>query len=186
MRVISGSCKGIKLEAPKGLSTRPTTDRVKESLFNIIQYEIDEESKILDLFAGSGGLGIECLSRGASEAIFVDNSRESASIIRYNVDKTKLNEKSKILNIDMHSALSQLKIKNFIPDIIFLDPPYGKGLIEESILKIQDLNLFSKNTIIVSERDKNDELNNQIGKFRLRKEKKYGNTIIAIMEVEEV
>ena len=117
LRVISGKVRGLKLDTPKNEDVRPTTDRVKESLFNIINpYIID--SNVLDLFAGTGSLGIECLSRGASSAIFVDVSKESINIVKSNIKKARVENESTILNLDFKNAIDRLKIQNKKFDII--------------------------------------------------------------------
>ena len=119
LRVISGKVRGLKLDTPKNEDVRPTTDRVKESLFNIINpYIID--SNVLDLFAGTGSLGIECLSRGASSAIFVDVSKESINIVKSNIKKARVENESTILNLDFKNAIDRLKIQNKKFDIIML------------------------------------------------------------------
>ena len=125
MRVISGSARGHKLKAPEGLTTRPTTDRIKESLFNIIAGDL-YQCKFLDLFSGSGAMGIEALSRGADKAVFVDKDRKSISIINDNLKATRLDNKAQVLNCDVSTAVSKLKSLNEKFDIIFMDPPYGK------------------------------------------------------------
>ena len=129
MRVITGSARGRKLEAPQGLETRPTSDMVKEAMFSIIQFEV-EEAMVLDLFAGSGQLGIEALSRGAKFAVFVDASREAQEVIRANLQSTGLAQKSRVAAMD---ALGFLKSTGDRFSIALLDPPYQKGLLDEAL-----------------------------------------------------
>ncbi len=150
MRVISGTAKGTVLYSLKGDNTRPTLDRVKEALFNILQSKI-YESEVLDLFAGSGALGIEALSRGAKKAIFCDYSKDAVRIINKNIDKVKLKAKSKVLTGDFEICLDKLKENKF--DIIFLDPPYNSDLSIKSIKKINSLGLLKEDAIIVIETD---------------------------------
>ena len=126
MRIISGSAKGTKLYTLEGDATRPTLDRVKEPLFSIIQHYI-VGANILDLFAGSGALGLEALSRGADKAILCDYSRKAVNIIKQNIEKTKLTEKTEVWNMDYKKALEKLKDNSQKFDIIFLDPPYRKN-----------------------------------------------------------
>ena len=122
MRVISGKVRGLKLNTPKNEDVRPTTDRVKESLFNIVSPYI-MESDVLDLFAGTGSLGIECLSRGANKCVFVDVSKESISIVKSNIKKARVENESTVLNLDFKDAINKLKIQNNKFDVIFMDPP---------------------------------------------------------------
>ena len=123
MRVISGTARGKKLNSLAGLETRPTLDRVKEALFNILQFNIKEAS-VLDLFSGSGALAIEALSRGAKQAVVCDNSNKAIKIIKENLEATRLIEKTEIINKDYIEALKKLNKESKKFDIIFLDPPY--------------------------------------------------------------
>lgn len=157
MRVISGSARGHKLKAPEGLNTRPTTDRIKESLFNIIAMDL-YECKFLDLFSGSGGMGIEALSRGAEKAVFVDKDRESISIIKDNLKATKLDGKAQVLNCDITSAISRLGSLGEKFDIIFMDPPYNKGLVETALTYIVKENLLATDGYIIAEQSQEDEI----------------------------
>ena len=132
MRVISGKARGLKLNTPKNEDVRPTTDRVKESLFNMINSYI-MESEVLDLFAGTGSLGIECLSRGAKSCTFVDISKESIDIVKSNIKKARVESESIILNLDFKTAIDKLKLQNSKFDIIFMDPPYYKNMFIEAL-----------------------------------------------------
>lgn len=152
MRIISGKSRGAKLYSLDGIETRPTLDRVKESLFNILMPYIDE-CKFLDLFAGSGAIGLEALSRGATECVFCDASREAIKIINMNIEKTKNFDKSTIINKDFEKALFELKEKNKKFNIIFIDPPYKSGYIKKSIEKIIEYHLLEENGIIILETD---------------------------------
>ncbi len=175
MRVISGKYKGKKLIGFDIDGTRPTMDRVKESLFGIIQNKI-KDSIVLDLFAGSGSLGIEALSNGAKMCYFVDNNIELINIIKENTKSIK--EDVSILKSDYSNALAMLKNSNIKFDIIFLDPPYKLNLINDCLDKIYKYNLLNEDGIIVC------EFENEIIKsehFRLQKEKKYGTKNINIL-----
>ena len=143
MRVISGSARGLKLKAPEGLSTRPTADRIKESLFNIISPYLYDCS-FLDLFSGSGAIGIEALSRGAKDATFVDYDKNSIDIINQNIYSAKMTQKATVYNLNVLDALDTLNINNKSFDIIFLDPPYDKGLLLPALKKIENTNLLKK------------------------------------------
>lgn len=184
MRVISGKVRGLKLNSPKNEDVRPTTDRVKESLFNIInQYVID--SKVLDLFAGTGSLGIECLSRGAKECVFVDLSKESINIVKSNIKKARVENESIVINADFKEAINKLKGQNSRFDIIFMDPPYYKDLFIESLEKIDEADLLDEDGIIVIEHDSKDEFPENISRLEKTKSKKYGNTTLTFYKMEE-
>ncbi len=142
MRVISGIARGTKLETLEGNDTRPTLDRVKEALFNIIQNEI-YDAKVLDLFSGSGALAIESISRGAQYAVSSDSSKKAIEIIKQNVKKTHFEDKIKIINKDYKKTLEEISKLRF--DIIFLDPPYDTNFGVESVRIIIENNILSKN-----------------------------------------
>ena len=175
MRVISGSARGLKLLSPEGLHTRPTTDRIKETLFNILApyiYDVD----FLDCFAGSGGIGIEALSRGAKSAVFVDNKRESIVCIKKNLDTTGLNDKAYVLSMDYRSALSKLALERKSFDFIFLDPPYRMGIEEDAVKSIEKLGLLKPDGWIIIEAAAVTSFDfiEQTG-FQIIREKKYGS-----------
>jgi 16S rRNA (guanine966-N2)-methyltransferase len=150
MRVISGSARRLALIAPRGEGTRPTTDRIKETLFNIINPDLYECS-FLDIFSGSGAVGIEALSRGANNATFIENNKEAIDCIITNLEHTKLINKSTILKTDYKIALDKLSNEGKAFDIIFIDPPYDK-LIEKDVLEIlSKSSLINENTIIIVE-----------------------------------
>jgi 16S rRNA (guanine(966)-N(2))-methyltransferase RsmD len=138
MRVITGSARGCRLKELEGMETRPTTDRVKEGLFNIIQFDI-EGRKILDLFAGTGQLGIECLSRGAASAVFVDRRPDAVKLIKENLKVTSLTDKGRVVSGDSVEFLKSIREKF---DIIFLDPPYEAGVLEPVIAHIAKFDIF--------------------------------------------
>ena len=162
LRIISGKARGTKLNTLEGIETRPTLDRVKESLFNILQNRI-YDSKILDLFAGSGAIGLELLSRGAKEAILCDNSYKAVQIIKENVIKTHFEDKTKIINNDYKNTLDTLKNEKF--DIIFLDPPYESQFDIQAIKIIIDNDMLSKEGIIILETDNEKEKKEMIDKL---------------------
>ncbi len=133
MRVIAGSAKRARLVAPAGSVTRPTTDRVKETLFNMIGGDLSG-CVFLDLFSGSGAIGIEALSRGAERAVLVERDRDAVACIRKNLAHVKLAERALVMSMDVMKALKELKKKGLVFDVVFLDPPYG-GRLEEKVLK---------------------------------------------------
>lgn len=152
MRVISGKARGTKLNSIDSLSTRPTLDRVKESLFNIIQNKIPD-SIVLDLFAGSGALGIECLSRGCRKAYFGENSKVAAEMVKTNLIKTHFTDYSEIYVQDYKKTLKTLKNKNLKFDIIFIDPPYKEDIAVDAVNQIILLDLLAEDGIIILETD---------------------------------
>ena len=176
MRVISGASRGKKLIALDSKNTRPTLDRVKESLFNIIQNKI-VDSVILDLFAGTGALGIEALSRGAKEAVFCGNSKDAIKIITKNIENTKNLDKSIIVNKDFNVVIDNLTNKNKKFDIIFLDPPYKTNYAVIALHKIIMSNLLTEEGIIVIETDditKEDDIL-KLKNIEIYDKRKYGS-----------
>lgn len=184
MRVISGSARGLKLKSPKGMDVRPTTDRVKESLFNIISNHI-LDSFILDLFSGTGSLGIEALSRGAQRCTFVDSSRDSIEIIKDNLKNTKFIDKSEVIFSDTISAINKLGVKRDKFDIIFMDPPYLKNLIVPVLKEIIKRELLEEDGIIIIEHDTKDIIPDNVDNLNKYREKKYGNTTLSFFAWEE-
>ena len=179
MRVITGTARGMKLLTLEGLDVRPTTDQVKESIFSIIQFEV-EGARVLDLFAGSGQLGIEALSRGASRATFVDQSRAAINVVNENLEHTKLSKNAIVKNED---SLGFLEFSKDVFDIAFLDPPYGKGLIEAALPKLVEL--MSDAGVIICETAKAETLPQEVGKFYQKREYKYGKIKLTVFRVKE-
>lgn len=180
MRVISGKKRGKRLETLKGESVRPTTDKVKESIFNVIQFDLSG-CKFLDLFAGSGQMGIEALSRGAAHTTFVDGSRSSIGVIKRNLIITGFCENSKVVNMDSVLFLKKQK-ERF--DIAFLDPPYKVGLLEKTLELIPDI--INKNGIIICEHPVDEELPGVIKGFILQKEYIYGKIKVSVYRGRDV
>jgi len=174
MRIISGVCRGLNLETLAGENTRPTLDRVKESVFNILG-NIFFDITVLDLFAGSGALGLEALSRGAKSCDFVDLSKDAIKIIKRNIDKAHMNDSSTIYQCDFEVALKNFPEKHF--DLVFLDPPYGKDL---GILAINKLDKSVKDDgIVVLETDATEVVPDNIGCFERYDFRKYGRVMIS-------
>ncbi|MCH4890271.1 16S rRNA (guanine(966)-N(2))-methyltransferase RsmD [Acidaminobacter sp. JC074] len=174
MRVISGKARGTKLATIEGNNTRPTTDRVKESLFNLIQFDVID-AKVIDLFAGSGALGIEAASRGAKAVTLVENYRKCHEAIEYNIDRTGL-ENVKLLKSDVLSSFSRLEKA----DLILMDPPYSQDFILPVLKKISEHNLLDAKGKIVIEHSKDDKLPVSYEGFVLLKQKKYGISMVSI------
>ena len=148
MRVIAGKCRSLQLKTPKGANTRPTLDRIKETLFNIIQSEIPG-AVVADIFAGSGALGIEALSRGASRSFFIDNDPEALKCIEENLVFTKLISSSVILKGDVFSNLDRINAEHL--DIVFIDPPYEKGYEEKLFDRLKMMDNIDEDTLIILE-----------------------------------
>ncbi|WP_432665156.1 16S rRNA (guanine(966)-N(2))-methyltransferase RsmD [Wukongibacter baidiensis] len=178
MRIISGKAKGVRLKALKGMDTRPTSDKVKESIFNIIAPYVDD-SKVLDLFSGTGNLGLEAVSRGAAYAYLIEKNRKCQPIIKENINKAKLDDSIKLIIKDAVSALKMFKDNNERFDIIFMDPPYLKGFIIPCLEEISDLNLLNIDGIIVIEHDIKDILPETVKDITKFKERKYGTTMVS-------
>ena len=149
MRVIAGKARRVPLKTLEGLDTRPTQDRIKETLFNMLQYDL-ADCCFLDLFSGSGGIGIEALSRGAKFAVFVEQNPKAAEIIRENLKATKLEQQALVMNCDALSALKRLEGK-YRFDYIFMDPPYNHELEKQALLSLQKSPLIDKQSTIIIE-----------------------------------
>jgi len=183
MRIISGKARGTKLYTLEGENTRPTLDRVKESIFNIIQNEIDG-ANVLDLFAGSGAIGLECLSRGANYAVLCDKSKEAINIIKKNIEKTHMEDRVKLINTDFENCLEDLKKEQF--DIIYLDPPYNTDYIYIAIQKIIKLNIAKKESQIIIETDDEQRIENDIKNLDVEivDKRKYGRATIIFLSLK--
>jgi len=183
MRVISGSARGTVLHSIEDISTRPTLDRVKESLFNIIQNNI-EDTTVLDLFAGSGAIGIEFLSRRAKQVYFCDKSSKAVAMIEKNLEKTKLKEKAIVYNKDYIDCINT--VKNIKFDIIFLDPPYKEEFALDAIEKISNLQLLKDDGIIIIETDEPERdinrINNMNINYKIYDLRKYGRVSLIFLK----
>ena len=181
MRVITGTARGRRLKELEGMETRPTTDRVKEGLFNIIQFDI-EGRKVLDLFAGTGQLGIEALSRGAAYATFVEQRRDAASLVGENLKLTGLADRGRVVCGEAMAFLDACREKF---DIIFLDPPYGTGLLEQAIAKITQFDILRRHGIMVCESKAALELPPLAAPYALHRTYRYGQIKLTVYHREE-
>ena len=174
MRVIAGTARRIELKTPKGPGPRPTTDRIKETLYNILAPYL-ADCFFLDLFAGSGGIGIEALSRGASEAVFVDQDPEAAACIRENLQKTHLEDRGRVMESSALTALRRLEGNGRVFDIIFMDPPYGMGLEREVLEYLQHSAMVDDQTWIIAEAAAEEDFSylEKLG-FMIDRVKRYG------------
>ena len=175
MRVIAGLLKGRRLERVDTSDIRPTSDMVKEALFSILSDKVINCS-FLDLFAGSGSVGIEAFSRGADEVVFIDSSSESIKVLKRNLNITGLKEGIEVYNTEYSNAINKLGSRSKKFDIIFIDPPYNKCIPVEAMKRIFENNVLSQNGIIVVEHDIRDSMPEEVNSFILHKRKKYGNT----------
>ncbi len=179
MRVVSGKWKGRQLKAVPGMNTRPTTDKVKEAVFNIIGPYFDG-GLALDLFGGSGSLGIEAISRGMDKAIFVDKDGKAIQTIKQNVEAFDLSEQVEIYRNDALRALNALKKREIKFDLILLDPPYKKHHLEELIHKISEYELLSPTGLIMAEHSNDVKLPEDMGNFIRTRQEDYGLTVISV------
>jgi 16S rRNA (guanine(966)-N(2))-methyltransferase RsmD len=178
MRVIGGNAKGRRLKVPKGRSLRPTAARVKEALFNILPHELSGLN-VLDLFAGTGNMTIEALSRGAHAAILVDTSAEARRAIRHNVGSFGLADRCRLLNMTAERALRHLDRQHETFDLIFIDPPYGQQLVERSLGIIARTSLLHTGGVIVAEHSVRDPIGEHYGDLALRDRRRYGDTVLS-------
>lgn len=179
MRVITGKAGGNKLETLNGNDVRPTTDMVKEAVFSIIQFDIEGRC-FLDLFAGSGQMGIEALSRGAKKAVFVDASKSSLAVIKRNLETTGLNDGAKVVASD---SISFLKSCDELFDIAYLDPPYRMGLLQKAL---EILPVFmNKSGKIICEHPRDEVLPEKLGEFTVKKHYRYGKIMLTVYVHEE-
>ena len=179
MRVITGTARGTKLKTPEGMLTRPTTDRVKEALFNIIQFDIAGD--VLDLFAGTGQLGIEALSRGASRAVFVDHRQDAAALVRENLRRTHFEDRGEVVCTDFTQYLARCRRKF---RLIFLDPPYAEKSLETAIQRLSEIDILSDGGIIITERPRGKQLDADIPGLTRSRDYNYGKTTITLFRKE--
>lgn len=179
MRVITGSARGRVLKTLEGEDVRPTTDRVKEAIFSIIQFEI-EGRQVLDMFAGSGQLGIEALSRGAAYATFTDMSKDAVSIIKQNLLSTGLHKNSAVLQAD---AITFLKNSRKKFDIIFMDPPYSKGILQSALPYAAEA--VNDGGVIICEHPYGEDMPQKVGRFSVYREYKYSKVAITVYRLTE-
>lgn len=176
MRVITGTARGRRLKELKGQDTRPTTDQVKEGMFNIIQFDI-EGRRVLDLFAGTGQLGIEALSRGAKSAVFVDQRTDAVKLIRENVALCGFEDRARVVSGEAVAFLSSLREKF---DLIFLDPPYDTELLEKTVAHIARFDILSPHGIIVAESRFNKQLPALSAPYGIYREYRYGKIKLTV------
>ena len=179
MRIIAGKYKGRIVNMPEGVKTRPTQDRVREAIFNIIR-EVVQDSRVLDLYAGSGALGIEALSRGAKSTVFIDNDASSIRAIRGNIGVVENNSIStEAHKTDAIKAIGKFHKDGIKFDLIFLDPPYYKDVAKNTLIKIDACDILSERSFVIAEHFVKDALPDNLKKLTLFKKSKYGDTVVS-------
>lgn len=194
MRIISGSAKGRKILSPKNegritekgeiKATRPTLDRVKESMFNILGHKV-YDAAVLDMFAGTGSLGLECASRGAKKVVFLERFKETYDILLENVNKLGFTGVSKVYMKDSYEFIKSLASSGEKFDIIFVDPPYLNHMVDKAVKLIAEFDLLNADGVIVTKYDREEPIYRPEEKYELIDERKYGNTIIAFYQRRE-
>jgi 16S rRNA (guanine(966)-N(2))-methyltransferase RsmD len=187
LRIIAGKYKGRKLYTVRGLAVRPTSDRTRESIFNILD-SIRQgigESTVLDLYAGTGALGIEALSRGAKKAIFVEAGKQALILVKKNLSLLVAPEAFEIIPNTVHKALNILHQRKAQFDLIFMDPPYGKNLVQKTMTDLKAGHLYTSGAIIVCEHFIRDRIQKEYGPMQLFDERRYGQTLVSFFRVPE-
>ena len=180
MRVISGASKGRRLATQRGHVLRPTSARIKESIFGILGEDV-EGKRVLDLFAGTGNLGIEALSRGARKAVFVEQGRQALRLIQKNLSQCGMERQSEILPKDAIRAVGILKARGDSFDLIFMDPPYGRGWVEKTFEKLNAHRIYHESTLLVVQRDRREPLPETLEGWDLIRERRIGDTIVSFL-----
>ncbi|MBU4362623.1 16S rRNA (guanine(966)-N(2))-methyltransferase RsmD [bacterium] len=181
MRIVAGKNKGNILKSPKDLSVRPTSEKVREALFDILGTSVKETS-FLDLFAGTGAVGIEALSRGAREVIFIEKELKCIKIIKENLEKTGNSQNAIVYKIDFFSGLKLLVKKNYLFDYIFLDPPYSIGLVNISLLEIAKLPILRHNGLVIAQHHKKEKVMENLNNLRLFNQRRYGECYLSFYD----
>ena len=181
MRVIGGALRGKKLRPLRGMKIRPTTDFVRESIFNILADRV-EDAVVLDLFSGSGSLGIEALSRGGASAVFVDNSRQAIEASKHNISSCRLETQGKVIKRDILRGLGFLKATGSTFDLVFMDPPYEEGLVLKTFGLLAHCQCLSVHACVVAEHSHREQIPTKVERFQQIKERKYGNTLVSFYE----
>jgi len=181
MRIVAGKNRGNKLKSPKGLFIRPTSQKVREALFDVIGTSI-QGACFLDLFAGSGAVGIEALSRGAKKVLFIEKELKCIKIIKENLEKTKNTQNAIVHKLDFLSGLKALAKKNYLLDYIFIDPPYNMGLVNISLSEISKLPILHKSSLIIAQHYKRETVNDNLNNFKLVKQRKYGECFLSFFK----
>lgn len=180
MRIISGRYKGKKLHSVRGLIIRPTADRLRESIFNILSHEV-LNAVVLDLFAGTGALGMEALSRGAESAVFVDNNPGALSVIRRNIISCSFDKQAHIIKWDIKKNLNCLKSAGAVFDLVFMDPPYNRGMVKPALFNLEQTGSLKKGARIVVEHSPLESIPDPVFMFEIEDRRKYGKTLVSFL-----
>lgn len=180
MRVIAGELKGKKLFSIKGKTLRPTSDKVREAIFDILQDRL-KGKRVLDLFAGTGALGIEALSRGAEKGVFVENNRHSLSVLRRNIEECRLKAKAEILACEVSAGIRILKSRGEAFELVFMDPPYSRGLVKETLQALGPSTLISSEALIIVEHSRREDLL-PFPPFQIIDSRRYGSTCVSFLQ----
>jgi 16S rRNA (guanine966-N2)-methyltransferase len=180
LRIISGRLKGKKLYSVQGSTIRPTSDQLREAIFNILSYRV-LEAIVLDLFAGTGALGIEALSRGAESAVFVDNNQSALSVIKRNIKSCSFDKNANIIRWDIKKNLNCLKSASMAFDLVFLDPPYNKSMIKPALFNLEHTRSLEKGACIVVEHSSLEPIPNDILMFEIADQRRYGQTLVSFL-----
>jgi 16S rRNA (guanine966-N2)-methyltransferase len=180
MRIITGSAKGQKLKTPKGSAVRPTADRVKESLFNILAGRV-EGAQVADLFAGTGNLGLEALSRGAAAAVFVDSSPVSLNLVRENAALTRLESRAEFWRLDAAVAVGRLSEAGRRFDLVFCDPPYNRGLVAAVLRTIDSTPFLAAGGLVVLEHSQHEPVPDDLATLSIIRTQRYGETLVSFL-----
>ena len=186
MRIITGKARGIRLETLQGDATRPTSERAKEAVFSMLQFDI-EGREVLDLFAGSGQMGLEAVSRGAASATFVEKSKQAAAVISKNIEKTRLSESCRLLSSDVTDFIRAFKGKKKY-DIVFIDPPYALRAVAPTLKALLDADMLKATSIVVCESEEEDVFEKGLDvkeKFEIIKVAKYGAAHVTVLAVRK-
>jgi 16S rRNA (guanine966-N2)-methyltransferase len=181
MRVISGTLKGRRLMAPAGMATRPTADRIKESVFNILAGSV-QNKRVLDLFAGTGALGIETLSRGAAFAVFVDQAKPALSAIRCNIQALGLEDRTRVIHWNILKNLNCLIPERNAFDLVFLDPPYETNAVSPALARLLSCGALTDDARVVIEHSSREPIAQPMGRLILTDQRRFGKTLVSFMD----
>lgn len=184
MRVIAGEYRGRRLDRIEGMDIRPTSDKVKESLFNILGDAVID-CVFLDLFGGTGGIGIEALSRGAKHVVFIDANIKSIKVLKGNLEHLNIKDNVEVFNTDYSTAISKLYKNRKEFDIIFIDPPYSAGMAQNALKEIDAHPILAQTGLIIVEHDTRDEMPSSLGRLHMYRSKQYGSTTLSFYALNE-
>lgn len=183
MRIIGGELKGRKLLPVRGHAIRPTSDRTREAIFNILSYRV-RDARVLDLFAGTGAMGIEALSRGAAFAVFIDSAKQALAAVHSNVARMGLTEKCRIVRWDIRKSLAPLRGDALAFDLVFMDPPYRAHLVENTLAHLAGVRVLRPGAVVVVEHGADEPMPDSIRGFTWADRRRYGKSFVAFMDYD--